>query len=88
MSNLSSPRARWAARTPMAAHDALPAPLRQWLAHAALPWSVPSARRAWNNALRRHRNEAAALAHLSRIEAATLRREAALVWGKSHPSAQ
>jgi hypothetical protein len=88
MSNLSSPRARWAARTPMAAHDALPAPLRHWLAHAALPWSLQSARRAWNNAMRRHHDEAAALAYLSRIEAATLRREAVQVWGKAHPMAQ
>lgn len=88
MSNLSSPRARWAARTPMAAHDALPAPLRRWLAQAALPWSVQSAKRAWANALRKHRCEAAALAYLSRVEAATLRREAAQVWGKAHPAAQ
>jgi hypothetical protein len=88
MSNLSSPRARWAARTPMAAHDALPAPLRRWLAEAALPWSIPSAKRAWGNAMRKHRNEAAALDYLSRVEAATLRREAAEVWGKSHPAAQ
>lgn len=88
MSNLSSPRARRTAPTPIAAHDALPAPLRRWLAQAALPWSVQSARRAWNNAMRRHRNEAAALAYLSRVEAATLRREAVQVWGKSHPAAQ
>ena len=86
MSNLSSPRARWAAHTPMSAHDALPAPLRRWLTEAALPWSIPSAKRAWKNAMRTYKNEGAALAYLSRVEAATLRREAAQVWGKSHPS--
>lgn len=88
MSNLSSPRARWAQRTPMSAHDALPAPLRRWLAEAALPWSIQSAKRAWANALRKHHCEAAALAYLSHVEAATLRREAAQVWGKDYPKVQ
>lgn len=88
MSNLSSPRARWTPHSPMSAYDALPAPLRRWLTEAALPWSIPSAKRAWKNAMLEYKSESAALAYLSRVEAATLRREAAQVWGKSHPSAE
>jgi hypothetical protein len=32
--------------------DRLPQPARQWLAQAALPWSVPSVRRLWGKALK------------------------------------
>ncbi|WP_102226775.1 DUF6525 family protein [Acidimangrovimonas sediminis] len=53
--NLGSARVRKRRRSadPMAEYDRLPAPLRQWLAGAVLPWSARSAARAWNAALGR-----------------------------------
>ncbi|GHA58979.1 hypothetical protein GCM10008927_25820 [Amylibacter ulvae] len=36
----------------MADYDQLPAPLRSWLAQAALPWSPRSALRVWHRSLR------------------------------------
>ena len=74
MRNLRSPLARWRAGCPMAAHDALPAPLRLWLKEAALPWSAASARRVWERELRRSGVEGA-LRRLAEVEAATLARE-------------
>ena len=73
---------------PMAAFDAAPPALRRWLANALLPWSVDSALRLWRAALRATGDEAAALAHLSAREAALVARDAALVWGREHPSAR
>ena len=50
---------------PMREYDRLPAPLRAFLAEAALPWSAPSVKRAWHKALKRHDGcEVAALAAL------------------------
>ena len=72
-------------RDPMRDFDALPPPLRQWLASAQLPWSARSVRRIW---ARCHGDEAAALASLARAERATLARDAPKVWGKAHPAAQ
>ena len=44
--NLRSSLPRKSRRTsPMAAHDALPAPARQWAAQACLPWSAASIRK-------------------------------------------
>jgi hypothetical protein len=63
----------------MRAHDALPAPLRQWLKQAALPWSAESARRVWEREVRRSGVEGA-LRRLAEVEAATLARERAAVW--------
>ena len=63
----------------MRAHDALPAPLRQWLKQAALPWSAESARRVWEREVRRSGVEGA-LRRLAEVEAATLVRERAAVW--------
>ena len=77
MRNVGSPLARWRAGCPMAAHDALPAPLRQWLKGAVLPWSAQSARRVWEREVRRSGVEGA-LRRLAEVEAATLAREAAL----------
>jgi hypothetical protein len=73
--NLRSPMARWRAGCPMAAHDALPAPLRLWLKGAALPWSAESARRVWEREVRRSGVEGA-LRRLAEVEAATLAKEA------------
>ncbi|MFI0396572.1 DUF6525 family protein [Paracoccus jiaweipingae] len=59
---------------PMAAHDALPAPARQWAAQACLPWSAASIRKIWS----RHAKAgdiSAALAALDRAEARMLARD-------------
>jgi hypothetical protein len=85
--NLSSPRARWRRADPMAAYDRLPPDLRSWLAEAALPWSAASVHRLWQRALRETGCAKAARDRLARVEAKTLAREAAMVWGRSHPSA-
>lgn len=62
-------------RDPMAAFDALPAPLRHWLAHAALPWSPASCLRLWQRAAARGLDVPARLAALDRAEARALARE-------------
>jgi hypothetical protein len=86
MTNLTSPRARWRQTNPMRDHDALPLPLRQWAAQAALPYSARSLRRIWAKALATTGCPEQALARLQRAESATLAREAALVWGPHHPA--
>ncbi len=43
---------RHRAADPMRAYDALPQPLRGWLARAALPWSPKSCKRIWDKARR------------------------------------
>jgi hypothetical protein len=60
---------------PMAVYDTLPAPLRQWLQSAALPWSPQSARRVWQRALAREGCPEAALKRCSQIEMALLGRD-------------
>lgn len=86
--NLSSPRARWRAGNPMAEHDRLPPDLRRFMIEAALPWSAASILRIWRKELARGQSPAAALDRIRRAAAATLRREAALVWGPDHPDAR
>ena len=72
---------------PMHAYDTLPAPLRQWVAQAALPWSAPSVKRAWNRALARHDgDEAHALEYMTRAEARSLNKDAPRIWGACYPS--
>ncbi|MGI3166480.1 DUF6525 family protein [Pseudooceanicola sp. 200-1SW] len=67
---------------PMAEFDRLPAPLRGWLAGAALPWSARSARRLYQRALREvGGDETAALARLSAAEHRQLHRDAPRIWG-------
>lgn len=74
---------------PMHRFDGLPAPLRRWLHHAALPWSASSALRIWHRAITDSRgDEGAALAALTRAEARTLARDARQVWGNDHPAGQ
>lgn len=71
---------------PMDRYDLLPAPLRHWLAQAALPWSPHSALRLWRRALDERPGDAvAALARLDRAEAQLLRRDAPQVWGAGWP---
>lgn len=75
MGNLSSSRAQWRGGNPMAAHDRLPADLRRWMIHAALPWSAESALRLWTRALRETGCRQAALARLEAAERRTLQRD-------------
>lgn len=60
---------------PMATYDRLPAPLRQWLSEAALPWSPTSARRIWVKAKAKGLTAEEALLTLSQAEARTLARD-------------
>lgn len=60
----------------MRAFDELPAPLRRWMAGAALPWSPLSCRRIWNRARARGETIAATLDRLDRAEAQSLARDA------------
>ena len=55
--------------------DALPPPLRQWLRHAALPWSPASCLRIWRATHAKGGDAAEALARLEAAQAATLERE-------------
>jgi hypothetical protein len=59
----------------MRAYDALPPPLRRWLAAAALPWSPVSCRRIWERARSRGEPMDAVLARLDRAQAQTLARD-------------
>ncbi|MEW2918490.1 DUF6525 family protein [Ruegeria sp. ANG10] len=60
---------------PMDAFDGLPAPLRQWLSEAALPWSPVSARRIWSKSRAKGLSSEETLMSLSRAEARTLARD-------------
>lgn len=71
---------------PMRAFDRLPAALRNWLAQAALPWSVTSALRLWHKAMRETGDESVAIARLSACELRLVARDAAQVWGPGHPA--
>ncbi|MBK4215096.1 hypothetical protein JJJ17_04060 [Paracoccus caeni] len=59
----------------MAAYDALPAPLRLWLAHAALPWSPASCRKLWDRARAKGASAEEAIATLERAQCRALQRE-------------
>ncbi|MGR3803236.1 DUF6525 family protein [Marinibacterium profundimaris] len=61
---------------PMRSFDALPGPLRRWMAGAALPWSPVSCRRIWEAARARGDSVEAALDRLDRAERAALLRGA------------
>jgi hypothetical protein len=74
-SALSRRRRSRAARDPMADYDSLPAELRRWLAHAALPWSPRSAHRAWLRALSETGHPKAALARLDALQSRRLSRD-------------
>lgn len=60
---------------PMDAFDGLPAPIRQWVAQAALPWSPTSVRRIWSKSRARGLSDDEALASLTQAEARTLARD-------------
>ncbi len=57
---------------PMRAYDALPRELRDWVAHAARPWSPRSCLRLWRRALAEEGCVTRARARLDRAEAALL----------------
>lgn len=78
--NLVASRVRLRAVNPMREHDRLPAEVRQWAIHAALPWSARSLVRVWSRALRETGSKSAALARLSAVEAQALARDAERVW--------
>ena len=60
---------------PMRVYDALPQPLRQWLAGAALPWSPVSCKRIWNKARKEGLSHEDALARMVSAERKTLARD-------------
>ncbi len=60
---------------PMRSYDALPVPLRRWLAEASLPWSPASAHRVWCRACKRGLSPEDTLVVLSQAEARTLARD-------------
>ncbi|CUH80998.1 hypothetical protein SAMN04488093_106253 [Tropicibacter naphthalenivorans] len=59
----------------MRAFDALPRPLRAWMAQAALPWSPTSCRRIWVKAQAQGASLEDVLARLDRAEQRTLARD-------------
>ncbi len=77
INNLGATSIRRKRRTcdPMAAYDALPAPLRRWLSDAALPWSPSSVRRIWSTSLANGLSPEEILLSLSQTEARTLARD-------------
>ncbi|MEM7241688.1 MAG: DUF6525 family protein [Pseudomonadota bacterium] len=60
---------------PMQTFDALPLPVRQWMANASLPWSPNSVRNTWSRARARGLSEQAALEFLSKCETGMLDRD-------------
>ena len=60
---------------PMDAFDELPAPLRQWLARAVLPWSPTSVRRIWSKSRAKGLSDEEALRTLTHAEVSTLARD-------------
>lgn len=63
------------AADPMRSYDALPVPLRRWLAQANLPWSPASARRVWTRARAKGLDPEDALVALTKAEERTLARD-------------
>jgi len=59
----------------MGTFDGLPAPVRQWVAEATLPWSPTSVRRIWSKCRAKGLSDEDALALLRQAEARTLARD-------------
>lgn len=59
----------------METFDGLPAPVRLWVAQAALPWSPASVRRIWSKSRAKGLSDDEALARLNQAEARTLARD-------------
>ena len=60
---------------PMETFDGLPAPVRQWVTQAALPWSPASVRRIWSKSRAKGLSDDEALQTLAQAEARTLARD-------------
>lgn len=60
---------------PMMAFDGLPAPVRQWVSQAALPWSPASVRRIWSRSRAKGLSADEALLSLTEAEARSLARD-------------
>ncbi|WP_353348605.1 DUF6525 family protein [Aquicoccus sp. SU-CL01552] len=75
--NRGATRLRLRRRTsdPMRDYDALPAPLRRWVAQAARPWSPRSCLAIWRRTLSRGGDPDEAIHRLERAEAAMLARD-------------
>ena len=71
----TSLRKRQRQADPMKTYDSLPAPLRYWLAQAALPWSPASAKRVWSRVLAKGDSVEVALKTLAAVETKTLARD-------------
>jgi len=71
----TSLKTRRRAVDPMQAYDALPHPLRHWLASAALPWSPKSCKRIWDKARKNGLCPEEAIAALTRAEQKMLKRD-------------
>lgn len=74
-------------KDPMRDFDRLPSELRAWLRQAALPWSPVSAHRVFARVLAITGDRQQALAELDRRASRKVARDAAVVWGASHPQA-
>lgn len=71
----SSLRRKRRSGDPMQAYDGLPAPVRQWVSQAALPWSPSSVRRIWAKSRARGLSDEEAIASLTQAEVRTLARD-------------
>ncbi len=60
---------------PMETFDGLPAPVRQWVAQAALPWSPASVQRIWSKSRAKGLSDDEALLSLHLAESRTLARD-------------
>lgn len=72
---------------PMGDYDSLPVELRQWVAGAALPWRAKSVQKAYDKALAKTGDRIMALRELDALQKHLIARDAAKVWGQSHPAA-
>ncbi|MGR3511832.1 MAG: DUF6525 family protein [Paracoccaceae bacterium] len=84
----TSLRRRRRALNPMGDYDRLPRELRLWVASATLPWRAKSVRDAYEKALARTGTSDAALAELTRLQTTLVAKDAARIWGDTHPEAQ
>ncbi|MEM9433078.1 MAG: DUF6525 family protein [Pseudomonadota bacterium] len=71
----TSLRSKRQSASSMQTYDSLPAPLRTWLSHAALPWSPASAKRIWTKSRAKGRTPEETLQLLSQAELRTLARD-------------
>lgn len=73
---------------PMREFDRLPPELRMWLSTAILPWRPRSALSAFRRAHRRTQDITLALEELDRLQSRLVVKDAAVIWGRDHPSVE